>query len=102
MTKKPTKTQLRAALTEAMSGYARQGFHYEVHIYRDMAHWRKSCGDLDSLYGDYLPWADAKKHVAPGYVFDVYIYEYTAPVWEGKYRDRELICNEVIQLPGGE
>ena len=56
-----TKTRLRAALTESMSGYARQGFHYEVHIYRDMAHWRKSCGNLDSLCGDFLPWAEAKK-----------------------------------------
>ena len=101
MTKKPTKTQLRAFLTEAMSGYARQGYHYEAQIYTDMKHWREGVGQHESLYG-FMYWSDAKKHVAPGYVFDVYIYEYTAPVWEGKYRDRELICNEVIQLPGGE
>ena len=100
MGKTPTKTQLRAFLIKAMSGYASQGLHYEVHIYRDMEHWRQDAGDLESIYG-FMWWGDAKKHVAPGYVFDVYIYKYIGAVAEGKHRSRELICNEVITLPGG-
>ena len=90
-----TKKQLNAFITKTLAeaGYGR-GYHYQAHIYTDMKHWEEGVGDLDSLY-DFMDWSDAKKHVSPGYVFDVYIYR-------GRGIDCELWANEVIQLPGGE
>ena len=95
-----TKKELRDFLIKQMSPYARQGYHYEAHVYTDKKHWERDAGQHKSLFGEFLTWADAKKEVAPGRVFDVFIYRSTGPV--GFDRDRELISNEVIQLPGGE
>jgi len=95
-----TKTKLLAFLTASMRRWAKQGYHYEVHIYRDLEHWRRSCGQHESLTGDFMPWKDAKKHVEPGVVFDVYIYAWLDAGWDGLGRDRELIDCETITLPG--
>ena len=84
------KHQLLEYLKAPLKNYGRC-FRYEFHAYYNSEHFEKNRGDLASIAGDFLPWREVPKYLAPGRVIDIYVYE--------KGPDGNLDHNVVVTLP---